>query len=52
VLPAAVARRRHVHVVVAIMEHAVAEAELDRTRCRNAELEERLRQQATEARHG
>ncbi|CAN6275558.1 unnamed protein product [Urochloa humidicola] len=48
------ARRRHARAVVAAVERAAAgrlraaEAELDRARCRNAELEERLRQLAAE----
>ncbi|CAN6270341.1 unnamed protein product [Urochloa humidicola] len=48
------ARRRHARAVVAAVERATAgrlraaEAELERARCRNAELEERLRQLAAE----
>ncbi|PUZ46983.1 hypothetical protein GQ55_7G126400 [Panicum hallii var. hallii] len=48
------ARRRHARAVVAAVERAAAgrlraaETELDRARCRNAELEERLRQLTAE----
>ena len=48
------ARRRHARAVVAAVGRAAAgrlraaEAELERARCRNAELEERLRQLAAE----
>ncbi|CAL5027703.1 unnamed protein product [Urochloa decumbens] len=48
------ARRRHTRAVVSAVERAAAgrlraaEAELERARCRNAELEERLRQLAAE----
>ncbi|CAN6227964.1 unnamed protein product [Urochloa humidicola] len=48
------ARRRHARAVVAAVERAAAgrlraaETELERARCRNAELEERLRQLAAE----
>ncbi|CAL5067528.1 unnamed protein product [Urochloa decumbens] len=48
------ARRRHARAVVAAVERAAAgrlraaEAELERARCRNAELEERLRQLTAE----
>jgi E3 ubiquitin-protein ligase BOI-like protein len=48
------ARRRHARAVVAAVERAAAgrlraaEAVLERARCRNAELEERLRQLAAE----
>ncbi|KAL5216720.1 hypothetical protein ABZP36_008121 [Zizania latifolia] len=47
-------RRRHVRAVVATVERAAAgrlraaELELERARCRNAELEERLRQMTAE----
>ncbi|XP_052150859.1 probable BOI-related E3 ubiquitin-protein ligase 2 [Oryza glaberrima] len=48
------ARRRHVRAVVSTVERAAAgrlraaEAELERARCRNMELEERLRQMTAE----
>ncbi|KAL5214999.1 hypothetical protein ABZP36_004151 [Zizania latifolia] len=48
------AHRRHVRAVVATVERAMAgrlrgaEADLERARCRNAELEERLRQMTSE----